>query len=541
MISHDNIAYTENGAVSYATAGKVLIDQFAHAGTAMNRPIDAVFTDQEALWNENPEFALRFPFYLRMITRKVKLSEATKTGKVQKGAGLRDEAYKRLLWIAYNHPDVFERNIWLLPLVGSWKDVWSLLFLDVENGNLINREIMYAVMVAALEDDTQADLIRKYMPAICSNNRCFTKRARAMNALAKEFASFLGLRPEEYRKMKASGCAHDFQKIICSQAYEKLNWANIPGKALSSITSGKFLDNHGLVEDYLKWVMSQPVVKFNGYPYELGMKLSAKKNSNFLSPSMAATLYTINKQFDNLIETAKSDGDGLKGNVLCAIDTSGSMSAEICGGPKGLTSFDVCVSLGIYFATLNEGAFHNTVAMFDDKSTIKKISGTFSDKWQQIMKEKTAWGSTNVLSLVEMLVRYRQEFPDVPIEDYPQTLLIVSDMQFNPSGRRSYRSETEETNYEAMKEILRTAFPDEWVDGLKIVWWYCAGREEASRDVPATMDAPGMYLVSGFDGSIVSLLLKTKVDEKTGAVRSLTMEESVLEALSQDVFSFIRS
>ena len=119
MYDKNNMALTENMAVSYFSSGKALIDQFSHAGTAMGRPIEDVFSDQAELWEENPEGAMRFPFYLRLVTRKVKVSENEKTDAVQKGAGLRDEAFKRILWIAYNQPEAFKRNAWLLPVVGS--------------------------------------------------------------------------------------------------------------------------------------------------------------------------------------------------------------------------------------------------------------------------------------------------------------------------------------------------------------------------------------------------------------------------------------
>ena len=139
-----------------------------------------------------------------------------------------------------------------------------------------------------------------------------------------------------------------------------------------------------------------------------------------------------------------------------------------------------------------------------------------------------------------MLIKQRKSHPTIPVDEYPNTILVVSDMQFNATRRRAARNEREQTNYEAMKDMLRTVFPDEWVDKLKIIWWYCASRSGADNNVPATMDDPGMYLVSGFDGAVVSLLLNTKIDEKTGQTRSLTMEESVNEALSQEIFNFVR-
>ena len=536
-----NITLTENGAISYASAGKALIDQFSHAGTAMGRPIETVFSEQAQLWKENPEGAVRFPFYLRLVTRKVKVSENEKTDAVQKGAGLRDEAFKRILWIAYNRPEVFKRNAWLLPVVGSWKDLWTLMLLDMENKNKLDKGFIFSIMAAGLDDATQCDLIRKYMPAIKSTEKCKTERAKTLNVLAKGFASFLGLSAKEYRKMKASGTAHDFQKLICSRAYADIDWKTIPGRALTHLISGKFLDNHGLTEDYLKWVMSQPTVKFTGYVYELGMKLDKMGYNLSLngSPSRAAALYTINKQFDGLIELAKQDQGGLKGNVLCALDTSGSMTAQISGGPDGLTSYDVCVALGIYFSELNEGYFHNVVAMFDSVSRVMKLSGTFSEKWDAIRHASTAWGSTNFQSVIDLLVRERKAHPSIPESEFPQTLLVVSDMQFDRSGCYGYGETRQMTNQEAARKKLREVFSDEFVDNFKFIWWYCASRSGAGHDVPATMDQGGNYLFSGFDGSIVTLLLGGEEQTKPDG-QPLTMEEMVDKALSQEIFAFVK-
>lgn len=541
-----NITLTENGAISYASAGKALIDQFAHAGTAIGRPIETVFSEQNTLWRENPEMAIRFPFYLRLVTRKVKVSENEKTETVQKGAGLRDEAFKRILWVAYNQPEAFKRNAWLLPVVGSWKDLWTLMLLDMENKNKLDKGFIFSIMAAGLDDSTQCDLIRKYMPAIKSTEKCKTERAKTLNVLAKGFASFLGLSAKEYRKMKASGTAHDFQKLICSRSYADIDWKTIPGRALTHLISGNFLENHGLTENYLKWVMDQPTVKFTGYVYELGMKLDQMRygynrygyGAKALTPSIAATIYTINKQFDGLIELAKKDQGGLKGNVLCALDTSGSMESGI-QGTNGLTSYDVCVSLGIYFAELNEGYFHNKVAMFDDVSRMFKLDGTFADKWQAIRNATTAWGSTNFQSVIDLLVRERKAHPSIPESEFPQTLLVVSDMQFNPSGYYGRGETRQMTNQEAARKKLREVFSDEFVDNFNFIWWYCASRSGAGHDVPATMEQGGNYLFSGFDGSIVTLLLggdeQTKPDGKP-----LTMEEMVNKALSQEIFAFVK-
>lgn len=522
-----NGAQTENGAISYATTGSELIDQFSKAGTARGRDLNDVWVEQAKIWGENPLYALRFPFYLRMITRQSNLLEdGVKTEKVQKGQGARDESFKRLLWIARYHADEFYRNLWILPIVGSWKDLWVLLTMD----DTLDKEKFFTVMAEGINSKAHKDLVKKYMPRIRSNNQCTTDWAKKTNTLAKEFAKFAGWSVKEYREFKATGKAHDFQRVICSRRYDEINWNTIPGKALLNLVSGNFLKNHGLEKDYIEWLKKQPVAKFNGYVYELGMKLD-DLYPNRLS---LAQKITIDKQFDNLIATAQKDGPAINGNVLVALDTSGSMDCQIYG-TNGLTSYDVCVSLGIYFSELNKGEFHNVVAMFDNISSLYKLkSNCFSDKWCEIRHQNTAWGGTNFQSLINLIVNTRKAHPEIPLEDYAQTLLVVSDMQFNNCGRQS--------NYETMMSKLSEVFPEEWVKNFKCIWWYCASRDGASHDVPATMDMGGQYLFSGFDGAIVSLLLSGngEIDEKTGKVKELSMEEAVQAALTQEVLMLVQ-
>lgn len=521
-LTYEGSALTENGATSYATTGSDLIDQFMKNGCAQGRDIDTVWCEQSRLWNENPLLSVKFIFYLRMITRTANIADEKRTEKTQRGQGLRDEPFKRLLWLATFHPETFYKNIWLLPIVGSWKDIWTLMSMD-EN-NILDRKKMFELLTDGLSDKTSADLVKKYMPRIRSGAKCHTDKATNLNLLAKEFAKHIGWTYSEYRRFKATGKAHNFQRIISNGLYSKIKWNEIPGKALLNLVSGEFLTRHNLETSYMNWLKTQPLVKFNGYPYELGAKLRNTMNSSRTKLHM---LYTIDKQFDNLIATAKSDSGAIKGNVLCALDTSGSMSTYV--NPQNtVTAFDVCISLGIFFSELNTGAFHNTVAMFNEVSSIKKLSGnSFSEKWKSIMNTSTAWGSTNFISLINLLCDIRRDNPNIPLSDYPDTILVISDMQFNPTLSRK-------SNLTEAKELLKRAFSEEYVNNLKFVWWYCTGRN--TSDFPATMNHGGNYFFSGFDGSVISFLLGG--DEKESKIAK-TSEEIVKEALSQELLDLI--
>jgi hypothetical protein len=216
------------------------------------------------------------------------------------------------------------------------------------------------------------------------------------------------------------------------------------------------------------------------------------------------------------------------------------MNSTIPG--SDVTALDVCKSLGIYFSTLNEGAFHKNVIMFDSTSRVKQLSGSFSEMWDQIPYD--AMGSTNFQSVVDEIVRIREKNPNIPLSDYPKTLLVVSDMQFNPSNgwgwTRATRQE-ELSNIEAAKTKLLGVFPKEFVDEFKFIWWNVTSRR--TEDMPSTLDDESSYFFSGFDGAVISFLLGGDaeiVDDKTGQKRMPTAEELVQIALSQEVISLVR-
>ena len=72
---------------------------------------------------------------------------------------------------------------------------------------------------------------------------------------------------------------------------------------------------------------------------------------------------------------------------------------------------------------------------------------------------------------------------------------------------------------------------------MKFIWWQVTGR---TADVPATLDDSGCYFFSGFDGSIVSLLLGGEMAEKEAVTKKQpTMEEMINAALGQEILSYI--
>jgi len=314
-----------------------------------------------------------------------------------------------------------------------------------------------------------------------------------------------------------------FSDDITNQGYIKRS-------PLSSLKTQKrggvnTITRHNLEKKYLAWIKKQPVAKFNGYPYELYQ--AAKVSGRSL-----AQKYTYDAQFNQLIETAKKDVDNklLEKGVLCALDTSGSMGSTYWGVSEGQPQpIDVCVGLGIYFSSLLKGAFADHVIMFDNTSRMLKLQGSFCEKVDQITAQGWAMGGTNFQSVIDEIVRVRKLRPEIPVEDYPEVLLVVSDMQYNATG-------TLETNYEMIKrKLAKVGLPP-----MTCIFWQVNGRH--TQDVPARFDEPGIVLISGFDGSIVTSILGCEdvIDQKTGEKRKPTPAEVMEKALDQEILNRLR-
>lgn len=503
---------TENGALSHSTTGSALLDYFSKCGTYRDRSLKKVFATMGQLWSENPELALKMIFYNRMITRQKKGAVATE--RVQKGQGNRSEFRKSILWLEKYKPESLYKNLWLVPIVGTWKDLWHEDLID-----FLEQDQVFPLISTGISDEFNSALLAKYLPRIRSKANTHNEWHVRLNRFAFDLIKYLKWSPKEYRQFKSNGKAHTFQQLMSQRRFDEIRFNEIPGKALFQWVNQRGQDGQTIVERrnmegrYLDWIKTQPTAKFTGYVYEL-MKVINPKLSQ-------AQAYTVNKQFEHLLAVAKQDG-GIQGNVWCALDTSGSMRFPVAD----TTAYDICISLGVYFSSLNEGAFQDHVIMFDQKSRTLKLSGEFVDKVRQVTSSNIAWGNTHFQSVIDEIVRIRMRQPNIPIEDFPSTLLVVSDMQFDPDGENTM------TNYEAaMQKLLAVDLPK-----IRIVWWWVTGR---GGDFPNTLDDEGVIQIGGFDGAILSLLLSQDKGTSTSKIR-LTPYEAMLTALDQEVLERIQ-
>lgn len=450
---------TENGALTFTRSGSALLDFFAQAGAMRKNPDTALDLFKKAFAEDN-EKAIRVLFYLRDI---------------RGGQGERDLFRNCIGWLGETHPDIFASIIGFIPEYGRWDD----LFFD--------RQECFDFIKAQLEYDKNSgdpSLLAKWLPTINASSK--TTRAKA-----RFLAQKLGLEEKEYRVLIRSirKKIKTVEEKMSAQRWGDIDYSTVPSQA-SRIYKNAFLRHDE--ERYTKFIEEAE---------------SGEKKIN------AATLYPyqiykdVERNYSKTLEALWNQlPDYTQGkNALVVADVSGSM----CGDPMA-----VSVSLALYFAERNKGQFKDHFITFSGNPTLQRITGkTLLDKMNSI--ERAEWAMNTNIEAVFNLILDTAVSNNVPSEELPETIYIISDMEFD-----SCVSGT--TNYEAIKK----KYIDAGYKIPNIVFWNVDAR--SGKNLPVQKNELGVALVSGFSPSVFKI-----------AVENKTPEQVMLEIINSDRYSNI--
>lgn len=126
--ANHKMTLTENGASTYETSGKKLLD-FLFATTALRKADDQqICREFSGVYFEDPLIANKFAFWLRDC---------------RGGNGERRIFRNYLMWLAENKPEVAKAVIPLVPEYARWDDLWCLLDTQLKNDviNLIKQQL----------------------------------------------------------------------------------------------------------------------------------------------------------------------------------------------------------------------------------------------------------------------------------------------------------------------------------------------------------------------------------------------------------------
>ena len=451
-----NLTHTENGAVTYLSTQSECLDLFATIG-ALRRESDEEITNRFLrAYVENADLAMKMLFFARDI---------------RGGIGERRVFRTIIKWLAANEPQSLEKNLSYIAEYGRYDDLLTLMGTSCENKVLSLIKTQLESDCAALEAGDTVSLLAKWLPSVNASNEGTIRQA-------KRIARALNMNDAQYRKTLSALRAKI--SIIENKLRVKdytFDYAKQPSKAMFKYRKA-FMRNDG--ERYAAFMErvsegAEQIHTATLTPYEI------------ITPFFKRDIRTEERKAIDVTWNAQEDfTDGE--NALVVIDGSGSMY----GGPDPIPA-TVALSLGIYYAERNTGAFHNHFITFSENPRLVEIKGKDIFEKVRYCHQFNEVANTNIQRVFELVLKAAVK-NHVPQEEMPAKIFIISDMEFD------YCTEDcSLTNFEyAQKLFLEHGYrlPD-------LVFWNVDSR---NRQQPVRVNDQGVALVSGCNARIFSLL-----------------------------------
>ena len=451
-----NRTYTENGAVTPATTYSDCLDLFATIGALRSAGDQEILGRFVRAFTEDPDLAMKTLFFAR---------------DVRGGLGERKVFRVCLQWLAHNAPYSAKKNIPYVAEFGRWDDLLSLLGTPCEKDTLELIKKQLETDLESMDMGDETSLLAKWLPSVNASN------AQTVQ-YAKRIARFLGMTDATYRKTLVKLRSHI--RIIENSLREKdysFDYAKQPSKAMFKYRKAFSRNDGERYGEFMSKVSRGEAQLHTGTlaPYEIIKPFFVSKVSDQEAAAIDATW---NAQEDFTV------GE----NALVVIDGSGSMYGY--GEPMPAT---VALSLGIYFAERNTGAFHNHFITFSEKPQLVEIKGETILEKVRYCHNYNEVANTNIQKVFELILRAAVK-NKVPQTEMPSTLYIISDMEFD------YCAEGADiTNFEYAKKI----FAEAGYQLPKVVFWNVQSRNQQQ---PVTQNEQGVALVSGCSPRIFNML-----------------------------------
>lgn len=426
-----NNTTTTNGDGAFLSTDSKVLDFFYKSAASRGSDVSKEFIEA---FSENPDVAIRSLLWLR---------------DVREGAGERQQ-FKNCV-LAISAEESVCRVINKIPEIGRFDDL--LVFVDTAFENKA-----FAVISSALKSGNA--LCAKWMPR--------------QGAVAKKLAKYMGFKNEAQWRKYIVSLSSTVEQKMCSKQWDNIDFNSVPSVASARYQSA-FKRNS---TTYQSWVdgLENGESKVNAgalYPYDVIKSLSLGNSD------------VAQAQWDALPDYLQGSNE----KFLPIVDVSGSMLDNV---NSSTTCMDVAISLGLYLSERNNSAFKDVVVTFSASPEFIKLDAkSLYDRVYQV--KQLPWGmNTDIEAVFKRLLELCVS-SEVPKEDMPTSVLIVSDMQFD---KCIYGSSA----MDSMKELYKAhgySLP-------KVVFWTVNAK---AGNVPVKQHEHGACLVSGFSPSILKGIL----------------------------------
>ena len=457
FLKHEaNLTRTENGALTNQSTQSHCLDLFATIGALRRAEQDEITLRFLRAYAENADLAMKILFYAR---------------DVRGGLGERRVFRVILKWLAVHEPQSVEKNLRYIAQFGRWDDL--LVLMDTPCGEAALQLIGERLSAdrIALAAGEPVSLLAKWLPSVNASNPAAVRQA-------KNLARALGMDDAAYRKtLTALRARIRILENHLRQGDYTFDYAKQPARAMFKYRAA-FLRNDG--ERYGEFMSrvaegTQRLHIGTLAPYDI------------IQPFFAGRISQQERKAIDATWRAQADFTGGE-NALVVVDGSGSMY----GGGAPLPA-SVALSLGIYFAERNTGAFRNHFITFSEHPQLVEIKGT--DIYEKLLycHRFNEVANTNIQRVFELILDAAVK-NRVPQAEMPKKIYLISDMEFDRCV-----ADREVTNFSYAQEL----FAKQGYQLPTVVFWNVASR---NRQQPVLAHATGAVLVSGCTPRIFSML-----------------------------------
>ncbi len=453
-----NKTYTENGAATYLSTGSECLDLFGTIGAIRNNSEQEIITRFVRAFTENPDIAMKILFFAR---------------DVRGGLGERRVFRTLFRWLAVHYPESVKKNISYVSDYGRFDDLLVLIGTPCQSSMVDFIRNQLAKDVEASYTGGEISLLAKWLPSDNASDKETVKNAKIL-------IKMLGTTDKEYRKTLSMLRAKI--RIIENNLREKdytFDYSKQPSKAMFKYRKAFRRNDGERYNEYLQKVAGGEA-KMNTatlMPYEL----VAPYIRRYLEPDTS-----IETAWNNLEDFTNGE------NALAVVDGSGSMYGYY-GDTDSVKPITVAMSLGIYFAEHNKGAFANHFITFSENPQLVELKGENLYEKVKYCKTFNEVANTNIQKVFELILNTAVK-NNLPQSELPTTLYFITDMEFDVCTE-----DASLTNFEYAKKI----FEEKGYKLPRVVFWNVDSR---NMHQPVKQNEQGVALVSGCTPAIFSMV-----------------------------------
>lgn len=477
MQEQANYKTTENGGVALKSTRSAVLDMFALCGAYRTRSEDDCILMFKSALAENADLALKCLFYL---------------ADCRGGQGERRFFRVCYKWLANKYPEIAKKNLELIPTYRRWDDViYSCVGTPIENDALA---FIKKQLVLDMQCKTPS-LLAKWLPS----ENASAKETKRMGGVVREY---LNMTHKQYRLILSElrTRINIVEKLMSENRWDEIEFDKIPSRA-GLIYKNAFARRDLIAKKYEEFAKSEDT-KVNAkalYPYEVvSQVVNSGRYYGGLSMSEVDRAM-VEKYWNNLPDYF----NGKQSNMLCVVDTSGSMRGSETSAP-----INVAISLGMYAAERAGGPFKDHYISFSSRPQLIHIDGVdFADKVYRIYQTNLCQ-NTDLTKTFDMLLEIADR-PDVAESDIPETIVVISDMEIDymstsGDGWGRNRGWTEKSAMTEMDKV-RAKWASHGHKMPKLVYWNVQARQNTILD-----NGPVVSFVSGMSPVIFESIMTGK-------------------------------